>query len=89
MNADDLRRVAAKLGVSKDVARLSLDTTAEAHNAPDTAPVVLWQTGGPGCSSLLAAFTENGPCLVPETGPNAGKAVVNPYAWNTNATMIW
>ena len=46
---------------------------AEARNSPDTAPVVLWQTGGPGCSSLLAAFTENGPCLVPETGPNAGK----------------
>lgn len=61
---------------------------AEARTAPDTAPVVLWQTGGPGCSSLLAAFTENGPCLVPETGPNAGTAVLNPHAWNTNATMI-
>jgi carboxypeptidase C (cathepsin A) len=53
---------------------------AEARNSPDTAPVVLWQTGGPGCSSLLASFTENGPCLVPETGPNAGKAVFNPYS---------
>jgi cathepsin A (carboxypeptidase C) len=62
---------------------------AEARNSPDTAPVVLWQTGGPGCSSLLASFTENGPCLVPEKGPNAGKAVFNEYAWNTNATMIW
>ena len=56
---------------------------------PMADPVVLWLTGGPGCSSLLAAFTENGPCLVPETGPNAGKAVYNPYAWNSNATVVW
>lgn len=62
---------------------------AYSRSNPATDPVVLWQTGGPGCSSLLAAFTENGPCLVPETGPNAGKAVFNPYAWNSNATMIW
>jgi len=26
---------------------------------------------------------------VPEVGPNAGKAVFNPYAWNNNATVIW
>lgn len=62
---------------------------AYSRSNPATDPVVLWQTGGPGCSSLLASFTENGPCLVPETGPNAGKAVFNPYAWNSNATMIW
>ena len=47
------------------------------------------ETGGPGCSSLLAAFTENGPCLVPEKGADRGKAVFNPYAWNSNATVVW
>ena len=62
---------------------------ASSRNTPATDPVVLWLTGGPGCSSLLAAFTENGPCLVPETGANAGKAVFNPFAWNSNATVIW
>lgn len=62
---------------------------ASSRSNPATDPVVLWQTGGPGCSSMLAAFTENGPCLVPETGPDAGKAVYNPYAWNSNATVIW
>lgn len=62
---------------------------AESRSAPATDAVVLWLTGGPGCSSLLAAFTENGPCLVPETGPNAGSPVFNPYSWNSNATVIW
>ncbi len=38
---------------------------------------------------MLAAYTENGPCLVPETGPDRGKAVFNPHAWNSNATVIW
>lgn len=62
---------------------------AESRNDPKNDPVVMWMTGGPGCSSLLASFTENGPCLVPETGPNAGVPVFNPYAWNSNATVIW
>jgi carboxypeptidase C (cathepsin A) len=63
--------------------------SAASRSNPAVDPVVLWLTGGPGCSSLLAAFSENGPCLVPETGPNAGKAVFNPYAWNSNATVVW
>ncbi len=32
----------------------------QARVEPDTAPVVLWMTGGPGCSSELAVFFENG-----------------------------
>lgn len=32
----------------------------QAREAPETAPVVLWMTGGPGCSSELAVFYENG-----------------------------
>lgn len=38
----------------------------EAQQNPDKAPVVLWMTGGPGCSSELALLFENGPCT-----PNA------------------
>lgn len=36
----------------------------ESRSAPATDPVVLWMTGGPGCSSEVALFGENGPCTV-------------------------
>ena len=38
----------------------------ESRSNPATDPVVLWMTGGPGCSSEVALFGENG-CVVEET----------------------
>jgi serine carboxypeptidase-like clade 2 len=52
---------------------------------PSTAPIGFWQTGGPGCSSLLAQFTENGPFKI----AGAGKLELNPYAWNKRLNMLW
>lgn len=36
----------------------------QARVDPENAPVVLWMTGGPGCSSELAVFFENGPWTI-------------------------
>mmetsp|Transcript_17875 Transcript_17875/g.20657 ORF Transcript_17875/g.20657 Transcript_17875/m.20657 type:complete len:89 (+) Transcript_17875:17-283(+) len=33
----------------------------ESQNKPETDPLLVWFTGGPGCSSMLAMFMENGP----------------------------
>ena len=43
-------------------------------------------TGGPGCSSEVALFGENGPCKVNAEGTNT---TVNPNSWNTKANMIY
>jgi len=57
----------------------------ESQSQPSIDPVVLWLTGGPGCSSLLALFTENGP-FVPNKG---GSLEYNDYSWNKVANMLW
>jgi cathepsin A (carboxypeptidase C) len=58
----------------------------ESRSKPESDPVVLWMTGGPGCSSEVALFGENGPCQVNEDGSDT---VNNPYSWNSNATLIY
>ena len=51
-----------------------------------TDPLVIWLTGGPGCSSQLALMTENGPCT---PTPDGLDTVNNPYSWNNNANIMW
>lgn len=58
----------------------------ESRSEPTNDPVILWLTGGPGCSSQLALMSENGPCTPTEDGMDT---VNNPYSWTTNANMIW
>jgi hypothetical protein len=36
----------------------------ESQSNPDTAPLVVWFQGGPGCSGLIGLFEENGPYAV-------------------------
>jgi len=57
-----------------------------ARNEQKTTPVLLWLTGGPGCSSAIALFYENGPYHVNEGGSALRK---NPYSWNEKAHIIF
>ena len=57
----------------------------ESRNEPATDPVLLWMSGGPGCSSQLAMFGENGPYIVEDDL----SLTLNPDSWNNNATVIW
>jgi carboxypeptidase C (cathepsin A) len=59
----------------------------EARHNPSTAPLALWLNGGPGSSSMVGLFQENGPCTfnnVPGSEP-----VSNPYSWNEAANMLY
>lgn len=58
-----------------------------AANAPDTAPLVLWLTGGPGCSSLYALATEHG--FASPNPQDPSELVPNPYSWNRVANMLY
>ena len=57
----------------------------ESERNPTTDPVVFWTNGGPGCSGLLALFTEQGPWR-----PLAdGTLVHNPATWATLSSMVF
>ncbi|KAG7445250.1 alpha/beta-hydrolase [Guyanagaster necrorhizus] len=58
----------------------------EARESPETAPFTLWLNGGPGCSSMIGLFQENGPCHV---NPDGATTVLNPYSWNNLSNMIY
>ena len=51
-----------------------------------SAPVILWMTGGPGCSSSLALLAENGPCHMNET---TGELYRNEFGWNSHAYLVY
>ena len=58
----------------------------EARNSPTTAPIATWFNGGPGCSSMIGLFQENGPCHFVN---GASTPSLNPYSWNTYANMLY
>ena len=52
---------------------------------PDSDPVVMWLTGGPGCSSETALFYENGPI-----GLNDDLSLFNnTNSWTDVANVVW
>ena len=50
-------------------------------------PLVIWINGGPGSSSFLGAFYENGPYLFYESDPFNLK--YNKYSWNENGNILF
>ncbi|KAL9056298.1 MAG: hypothetical protein Q9162_002989, partial [Coniocarpon cinnabarinum] len=54
----------------------------ESRNSPATAPLAAWFNGGPGCSSMIGLFQENGPChfLNGESEPSLNEYSFNEFA---------
>jgi len=58
----------------------------ESRSDPENDPVILWMTGGPGCSDATALFAENGPCLLDNGRAQPRR---NEYSWNEKASVIY
>ena len=80
----------------KNSQNLQLNRTHDAHmfymyfesRSPETAstdPLVLWMTGGPGCSSELAVFYENGPFRI-EDDLSLSE---NPFGWDVGHNVLF
>ncbi|KAJ8521696.1 hypothetical protein ONZ45_g1633 [Pleurotus djamor] len=58
----------------------------EARNEPENAPLALWFNGGPGASSMIGLFQENGPCRIRNDSSDVDH---NPLSWNNHANVLY
>ncbi|KAJ5551611.1 hypothetical protein N7535_000444 [Penicillium sp. DV-2018c] len=58
----------------------------ESQNDPVADPLTLWTNGGPGASSMMGLFQENGPCFINEHGNGT---VHNPWGWSQNTSLLY
>ncbi|CAI0464485.1 unnamed protein product [Linum tenue] len=58
---------------------------------PETDPLVLWLTGGPGCSALSGLFHEIGPVhfRLEEYNGSLPSLIINPHAWTQVASIVF
>jgi carboxypeptidase D len=56
----------------------------EALESPETAPLIIWMNGGPGCSSMDGLFIELGPLKF-----SNGKLIVNEHGWNKAGNLLF
>ena len=57
----------------------------KSRSTPKTDPLVMWLTGGPGCSSELAVFFENGPYEINDDLTLKSNA----YSWNNATNLVF
>ncbi|KAK9038694.1 hypothetical protein V6N11_023550 [Hibiscus sabdariffa] len=63
----------------------------ESESNPEEDPLLLWLTGGPGCSSLSGFFFEIGPLRfnMVEYNGSLPTFLLNPYAWTKVSSIIF
>ncbi len=84
----DFKQYAGYLPVNKQFDDNLFFWLFESQDSPSTDPLVIWLSGGPGCSSIAAMFEENGPYKLHREGHEITLSD-NPYSWNARANIIY
>ncbi|KAI0809456.1 carboxypeptidase S1 [Xylaria sp. FL0064] len=74
------------LGESQDYPINTFFWFFEARKDPANAPLSIWLNGGPGSSSLLGLFAENGPCYV---NSDSNSTRLSEWSWNNEVNMLY
>ncbi|XP_022850550.1 serine carboxypeptidase-like 17 isoform X5 [Olea europaea var. sylvestris] len=63
----------------------------ESESNPNMDPLLLWMSGGPGCSGLVGFFYDIGPCTfdVENFDGSLPSIILNPYSWTKVANIIF
>ena len=51
-------------------------------------PLLIWLNGGPGCSSLLGLWLENGPFRLTQTNDEGWKIDISEYSWHKSPAYV-
>ncbi|XP_057424271.1 serine carboxypeptidase-like isoform X1 [Lotus japonicus] len=84
VSADDLGHYAGYYPIQHSHAARMFYFFFESRNSQED-PVVIWLTGGPGCSSELALFYENGPFKIADNLT----LVWNEYGWDKVSNLLY
>ncbi|KAI1165808.1 carboxypeptidase S1 [Nemania serpens] len=74
------------LGESQDYPINTFFWFFEARKDPANAPLSIWLNGGPGSSSLLGLFAENGPCYI---NSDSNSTRLSEWSWNNEVNMLY
>ncbi|KAI4721806.1 alpha/beta-hydrolase [Aureobasidium sp. EXF-10727] len=61
----------------------------EARQSPETAPLTIWINGGPGSSSLIGMFAENGPCEVIQMADGSYGTQTRMWGWDRSSNVLF
>lgn len=63
----------------------------ESKSKPEKDPLIIWLQGGPGCSSQVGMFRENGPYTMTfdRFKDPSVELKSNPYSWNKKANVLY
>ena len=61
----------------------------EARTDPSTAPLTVWINGGPGGSSMIGLFQENGPCEVVEIAKGKLGTRAREWGWDRSSNLLY